>query len=543
MGKLAKLPATAPTGLSTSTGPVPTYEGGPGFGRDPKTDLVIFAASNLVSEDTFYEGASERDERFRDLVAEVTVLDPDWVARFVPYLRNELNMRSASIVMAAESVSARHNHGVTGAEISVRRMVDSAISRADEFGEFLGYWRNRFGKLPPGGRRGIRGGVADAIIRLVNEKSALKYDGQRKVWRLGDVIEVTHPRPQMPWQADLFQWLIDRRHGRAGEVSESLPIIRANTALNAIPQSERRAALESWGHEAGERLRQAGMTWETLAGWLNGPMDKLAWEAILPSMGLMAAIRNARNMDQAGVSDSAIKPVLDRLANPEEVRRSRQFPFRYYSAYRNAPSLRWGHALDQALTHATSRVPALPGRTLVLVDTSSSMRDPISKKSTVSHVEVAALFAGALAKRGNDVDLYGFADGVFPHQITKGGSLLSDVRALEARIGEVGHGTRIHESLAATYRGHDRVIVHTDGQTFAPINGYYTWSWSHDDISRPGSDPVPPHIPVFGVNAAGYKSSVLNLSKPGRYEIGGFSDALFAMVNLLSRGQTAAWPF
>jgi hypothetical protein len=34
-----------------------------------------------------------------------------------------------------------------------------------------------------------------------------------------------------------------------------------------------------------ERLAAAGITWEALAGWLQGPMGAKAWEAVIPSMG------------------------------------------------------------------------------------------------------------------------------------------------------------------------------------------------------------------------------------------------------------------
>lgn len=45
------------------------------------------------------------------------------------------------------------------------------------------------------------------------------------------------------------------------------------------------------------------------------------------------------------------------------------------SPHEQAPSLRWGHALDKALQASLGNLPALPGRTLILVDTSASMTD------------------------------------------------------------------------------------------------------------------------------------------------------------------------
>src|SRR5207244_932918 len=84
-----------------------TAEGGTGWSRDARSELFILAVTNMVGERTFYEDARSRDERFEQLIAQVATEDPDWVARFVPYLRNTMNLRSASIVMAAELVHAR----------------------------------------------------------------------------------------------------------------------------------------------------------------------------------------------------------------------------------------------------------------------------------------------------------------------------------------------------------------------------------------------------------------------------------------------------
>jgi hypothetical protein len=65
-----------------------------------------------------------------------------------------------------------------------------------------------------------------------------------------------------------------------------------------------------------DRLAAAGVTWEALAGWLQGPMDKAAWEAIIPSMGVMALARNLRNFDEAGVSDDGRRPDLRTVHRP-----------------------------------------------------------------------------------------------------------------------------------------------------------------------------------------------------------------------------------
>ena len=281
------------------------------------------------------------------------------------------------------------------------------------------------------------------------------------------------------------------------------------------------------------------MTWEALAGWLQGPMDQVAWEAVIPSMGLMALARNLRNFDEAGVADEVAWQVCSRFLDAGQVGRSRMLPYRWLSAYKAAPSLRWGHALEGALGHAIAGVPELPGRTLVLVDTSGSMTGRVSARSTVTHLDIGALIGVALADRAagsgraGAVDLVGFADGVFTHELTQGGSVLRGIEAFAKRSGEVGHGTRMVDAIAAAYDRHDRVVIVSDMQAF-PY--FYNQNKSADAF-------IPDTVPVFGINTAGYGPSALPPGKRNRFEIGGFSDKVFTMFGLLASGDDPALPF
>jgi hypothetical protein len=512
-----------------TTGRAATFEGGEGFARDAKSDLFLLAVTNLAGEDTFYESAKDRDNRFRDLVHTVALDDVEWLARFIGWLRGEANMRSASVVAAAEAVWARLQVGLTG---SNRQLIDAACQRADEPGEVLAYWTSRYGRAVP---KPVKRGVADAVRRLYTERSLAKYDSDAKGYRFADVIDLVHPTPDdaKPWQGALFGHALDRRHGRDKPIDPALRILTKRAELLALPVAERRNVLLA--ADGSRRLADAGLTWEALAGWLQGPMDAAAWEAIIPSMGLMALARNVRNFDEAGVSDEVAESVMARFRDPEQVAGSRMFPYRWLSAYLAAPSLRWGPALEAALAASAAGVPALPGRTLVLVDTSGSMQGAVSQRSKVRHVDVGALIGVVIAARcgrGN-VDLVGFADGHFTHGLPDGGSVLKGIEGFTARVGEVGHGTQMIEAIKAAYRGHDRVVIVSDMQTF-PY--YYQRGLSADDV-------VPAAVPVFGVNTTGYGVSALPAGTRNRFEVGGFSDKVFTMFGLLSAGQDVGWPF
>ena len=71
--------------------------------------------------------------------------------------------------------------------------------------------------------------------------------------------------------------------------------------------------------------------------------------SVIPSMGYMALLRNLRNFDEAGISDERARYVREVLADPERVAKSRQFPYRFWSAYKNVPSLDWASTLEKAL--------------------------------------------------------------------------------------------------------------------------------------------------------------------------------------------------
>ena len=530
-GVVASRTARGPIKTMSSTPDISTYEGAPAMRRDAKSDLFLLAAANMVGEDTFYEGASDRDERFRNLVHTVAIEDFDWLARFVPFLRNRMNMRSASVVAAAEAVAARLEAQRQDEASGVRRLpkakrtnreiVDSAIQRLDEPAEMLAYWQSRYGSAIP---KPVKRGVADAMVRLATEYAAMKYDGTGNAWRLGDIVNLTHPIPSTPWQGDLFAYLLDRRH-HPGEVRvtlERLPLITTRRFLESIPAGERRDYLRSTG--ADQVLATSGVTWEWLSGWLPGGMDAEAWEWVIPQMGIMAIIRNLRNFDDAGVGDIAASAIRIRLTNPDEILRSKQFPFRFWNAHKaSAGSMRWGLALSHALDLSTSNIPEFDGRTLVLVDSSGSMLSNVSSKSTTRLVEAAAVFGAAVAKRNaGRVDLVHFANYSEKIDFSPSDSVLTIVDRVVRKVGSVGYGTEINEGLNRFCSGHDRVIVFSDMQ----VSQYARW---------------PKGVTSYAWNLAGYAGS---LNYDGSVvELGGMSDAAFRLIPMIEAGRSVDWPF
>jgi len=526
--------AASGTSPVTDTGrTTPTFEGGTGYLRDARSELFLLAVSNFVATDTFYEKGGERDDRYTQLVRELAVSDPEWTAGLLGWLRGEARMRTAALVGAAEFTRARLDAGLPGRS---RQVVDSVLQRPDEPGELLAYWTGRYGRALP---KPLKRGIADAVGRLYTERSLLTYDTDSKGYRFGDVLELVHPAPaadKTAWQGDLFRHAIDRRHGRGNPVPASLPTVAARQDLLSLPVEQRRGVLR----EQPELLRRGGMTWEALAGWLQGPMDREAWESVIPSMGAMALTRNLRNFDQAGVSDEVAEQVAARLADPAEVARSRQLPMRFYSAYNAAPSLRWSWALEKALAASLTNVPSLPGRTLVLVDTSSSMNGVFSKDGTLRRWDAAALFGIALGQRCAEADVVSFSSAQFYRNdppgakvkefpLTRGESLLTSVKRWKEGGWFLGGGTNTAAALRATFKGHDRVVIVTDEQAGVDTHGV--------------SESIPAAVPLYTWNLAGYRAGHAASGGRNRHTFAGLTDQAFVMVPLLEGGANAGWPW
>jgi hypothetical protein len=501
-----------------------TYEGRSGYARDAKSELFLLAVANMVGEDTFYEKVGQRDERYERLIHAVAVADAGWTLDFLTWLRGEGNMRSASLVGAAEAVKARLDAAKLGDipnGARNRQLINAVLQRADEPGEMLAYWTSRYGRAIP---KPVKRGVGDAVGRLYNEYNLLKYDTDSKGFRFADVLDLVHATPTAPWQGDLFRYALDRRHNRDNDIPEGLSMVRNNAQL-------RRAAVENPDALLyAENLRTAGMTWEDALSLVGSKVDKAKlWSALIPSMGYMALLRNLRNFDQAGVPDEVAATVAARLSDPEQVAKSRQFPFRFYAAHNAVGSLRWGHALEKALAASMANVPALSGRTLVLVDQSPSMFPGYYSPGQavmrdISNADVAKLFGAALALRAADATLVGYGHLNYRVPFGRGDSVLR----VMGKFRQEG-GTDAYTAARTHFDGHSRIVVVTDGENNGPLR-----SWDEAGVPR--------SVPIYTWNMVGYKYAQ-DPGGPNRHTFGGLTDAAFRLIPLLENGRNGTWPW
>ncbi len=558
MGKLSKTTVTAtPPGLAgplttEKVSTVLTGNGGAGFAYDTKSELFLLAVSNFVGEDTFYEDAKGRDTRYRDLIRKGILADPAWVADLLRWLRHDANMRSASIVGAVEAAwwlsDLQKKAGLRPKDGSVtsRGIMNSVLVRADEPAEALGYWLAVYGRPVP---KWLKRALGDAAARLYTPFNVLKWDSTRNPVRMADVVEFSQAKEN---PSGVYKYLLDDRHGR-GDGSE-IPMLAARKQFEQIPVADRRRILTA--PQFVELLNLAGLTWEAVSGWLQGPMDAQAWEACIPIMRYGALIKNLANFDRAGIGRAKRAEVIRRLSDPDEVKRSKLLPMAFLNAYNNVPGDTYKAALDEAATIAMQNITRFPGRTLILIDTSGSMnaeftthrgrKNPEAEK--LMRWDAAALFGIALAGACEHADVVSFssgggyrysspwyptagrysaAPGSLPFELKSGENLLKTVGRFR-KTHFIGGGTDTGGAIATHYQGHDRVVILTDEQADAHPQG----------IMRP----IPADKRVYTFNLAGYREGHAATGN-NRYSVAGLSDSAFKMMNALENSRPGTWPW
>jgi hypothetical protein len=519
------------------------FEGGDASMYGKKSRLMLLAMNTFSGEDTFYVKAADRDKELKDLAVKVGIADPDWMSRFLPWLRSTANIRTSAITLAVDVAMAWRDPKI--AIPGGRALVRSVLARADEPGEALAYAMS-YGRNVP---QSIKRGIADAATRLYDEFTLLKYDKDGAAVRFGDVLDLTHPQSTTPRQSALFKHAIDVRHGRGQVNLELLPML-ANNKL----------ARTAWNIEGGipviptsEQLKAAGMNWEDVLSILGSKVDKKAlWEALIPNMPFMSTLRNLRNFEQAGISQKSIVEVSNRLSDPDQVARSKQFPMRFLSAYRNVVSDAFKYPLDQALQHSLSNIPSLDGRTLILIDTSGSMNGQMSDRSGLKRWDAAVIFGLALAARCEDAQVVSFSDAqvgysywsgrtctgeaskIFP--AVKGETLLRGIERWDKEGFFLGAGT---DTAGAVNRyfvdsrgvlgagGHKRIVILTDEE-----------AQTGNPYAR-----VPADVIKIDVNLAGYGHSHAPKETKNLIKLAGLTDSMFTMIPWLEAGLDESWPF
>lgn len=434
--------------LNTAPKPIHTREGAKASHIKPADELRRTVMACMLWESGFYESGEAIADRLKRLVP---LCSPHDVADIAIEAREKQRLRHAPLLLVRELArdSKRCEDGL------IANTLCRVIQRADELAEFLTmYWSD--GKKPLA--KQVKKGLACAFGKF-NEYALAKYNREATV-KLRDVLFMVHAKPKDEEQAALWKRLVD--------------------GTLAAPD-----------------------TWEVA---LSAGADKKAtFERLLAegNLGYLALLRNLRNMHQAEV-DSAL--VFKALA--EGAAKSKALPFRYVAAARAVPA--WEPQIDAAMQTALAGLDKLPGRTVVLVDTSPSMGVILSSKSDLTRKDAAGALAVLLRGICDDVRVFAFSREVGEVPPRNGMALLDAIQGCVE-----SNGTLLGKAVAEVAKlapAADRLIVFTDEE-------------SQDPVGRP-------HCRGFMVNVATSKNGV---GYGDWTHISGFSEAVVGYIAAMDR--------
>lgn len=449
--------------------------GGSHYAMTPEVELYLATCASFL-EDKYYENANERVQTLRGLVKQC---DGDFVCRLASYARNEMNLRSVSILLLVEAAIAGH---------SVRRYVPQVVQRADELAEVLARFTASTGqkdvrKIPASLKRGL----SDAFNKF-NEYHFGKYKGNSRSVTLKDAVCLVHPKPANEAKSALFKKILDDQL--------------------AIPQ-----------------------TWETYIS-ANGSTAE-NWNHIAPQMGIFALLRNLRKMEELG-AEEALNVAYSRLQDKDVIAHSRLLPFRFLAAVNEVSRQRTQDVLRIALELSLVNVPRLEGETMIWVDNSGSMSNAVSSRSKMTCIDVASVL-GAMTSKISGGRVGTFGDRA---QLVTNMSSLDTVltNAKKIKNCHVGHSTNAWATIDLMIRQKikvDRVVLLSDMQCYAS-NAYY-YGASLQERWNDYLKTINPEAKLYSVDLAGYGGSQFALGTQGVVTMAGFSDKILGLFDSLEK--------
>jgi 60 kDa SS-A/Ro ribonucleoprotein len=499
--------------------------GGVAYQFTPKHALAQLAATGCFNG-TYY---AQADEQLATLLALVGQVDDNaFLAKLAVCARQKALMKDMPVALLV-ALSKRD-------PALLRKVFDRVVDNGRALRTLVQFVRS--GQF---GRKGLSYALQRAVQRWLNAASVEKLLSASigNDPSLRDVLRLARPTPKDNARRALFGWLTNKPVEKWAPATEAdLP--EEVQSLTAFRNTKNVATQV-------EILERLLVRWDLLADTAQGPE---VWTAIARKMGPQALRMNLNTLVRHGVIGQDAKSdmvdyVAARLADPDEIRRSRQFPYQFLAAYMNAGDevpQKIKAALHKAAEIACGNVPELPGPVVIGLDVSGSMSSAVTGNrgrgatSKMRCVDVAALFAAAILRRNPDSMVIPFDTMAYEAKVDPGDTVLSLAQRLAAYG---GGGTNCSLPLAAANsryanRKFAGCVLVSDNE-----------SWV--GTGRNGSTAVMTEWQAFirnqvrlhGKGSAGPKLVCIDLQPytttqaPERDDIlnvGGFSDAVFSVV-------------
>ncbi|XP_037131488.1 telomerase protein component 1 isoform X2 [Syngnathus acus] len=325
--------------------------------KDKKYFLLNAVCCSLVQKSTNPGQKDWHSEqsvwtKITNLVKKISEFDPQFVLKVALYTRQELNIRiTANFLLAlAANLPATKCHvrryfcasvQLPSDWLEVVRIYSACFSRslpmclkkamADKFKEFSEYQLAKYNTRKHRCKHNRNKSKKPSDKDLTKWANWLRSDTTILQKYLNTDVKTTVDKKQNEFN---MKKMIKKFHIK--EPAEHVMAILGRK-YPADQKAFNRSGLKGyWDRDrAGQRMKlKDAETWERL---LSQEGNKAAtWEKLIDnnSLPFMAMLRNLRNMIKQGISMTHHEKILRRLVNKKAVVQSRQFPFRFLSAYK-----------------------------------------------------------------------------------------------------------------------------------------------------------------------------------------------------------------
>lgn len=436
-----------------------------------KEKLVTQILTSFFNEAKFY---GDNSKEMQETIKNVIKTDAQFVANLAVFARREFNMRSVSHILTAYLAHETEGKPYT------RKTVKAVSLRGDDITEIMACYLSLFGKPIP---NALKKGVND-VVQGFDEYALAKYKGEGNAVKMRDLLCLCRPTPKTKEQSEMWKRLLNKE-------------------------------------------LETPYTWETELSASGNNAE--TWEKLIDSkkVGYMALLRNLRNILTANPSN--VDKVLSYIENAEAVKKSKQLPFRYLSAYKEIGIIggsRVFDVLENAVEASIENMPKLDGTTVIAVDVSGSMGGAVSAKSKVQCFEIAMLLGLMANKICDNSYFYVFNTNIEKYAISHRSGILSTA------VGTFcGGGTNMGLPFAKMIRDKikaDRIIILSDNECNNWNEPVQKLADEYRKIS--GND-----IWVHAIDLQGYGTQQFYGAKTNI--IAGWSEKVFEFIKLAEQGE------
>ncbi|MCA9553824.1 MAG: RNA-binding protein [Myxococcales bacterium] len=470
--------------------------GGAAYNLTPEQALAQYAVTGTFNG-TFYASAETQLATLQGLGLQVS---PEFLAKTAIYARQRGHMKDMPAYLCAL--------------LSVRdtELLGRAFPRVVDNGKMV---RNFVQMIRSGavGRRSL-GSAPKRLVRAWIDGQADEQLFRQAVGSapsLADVIKMVHPKPQTPARSALYGYLL----GKGGDTALLPPLVQAFEAYKA---------------------RKTGAPPAVPFQMLTGlELDRDGWKGIAEHASWQVTRQALNTFVRQGVFEDKklAKLIAARLADPQEVKKARAFPYQLMSAYLatgNGVPKDVRDALQDAMEVALQNVPRFAGQVAVCVDVSGSMQSPVTgyrsgATSKVRCVDVAALVAAAVVRKNPNAMVLPFDTEVRRVDINGRDSVMTNAQ----RLAMMGGGTNCSVALQELNRTKarvDLVVFVSDNESWVDMTsgrGTATLQqWTQLKRRNPDAKLVNIDIQPYRTTQTAGAEDILN--------VGGFSDAVFDVV-------------